>query len=95
MHVGYCEVYSYSFRSFFDDWSQSSWNIRYEGKKVPQEEQFQGTKFLRRSLRKFLQRSFQRNERRGTKVPQERKFNGLFAVGNESAKERKVRHSIG
>jgi len=74
-------VYSYSFRSFFDDWSQSSWNIRSEGVKVPQEEQSQEMKVLETFApeerkfhrsecyreRKFLERSFARNE--GSKEP--------------------------
>jgi len=53
MHVGYCEVYSYSFRLFFcDDWSRSSW-------KVPQEGKFQGMKVLKTFA----------PEERGAKVP--------------------------
>jgi len=90
MHVGYCEVYSYSFRLFFcDDWSRSSW-------KVPQEGKFQGMKVLKTFA----------PEERGAKVPRsecstERKFHrskisicGLSAPGSESAEERKVRHSL-
>jgi len=37
MHVGYCEVYSYSFRLFFDAWSESSWNVHSRWTKVPQQ----------------------------------------------------------
>jgi len=40
MHVGYCEVYSNSFRSFFDEWCERSWNIPSQGMKVPQERKF-------------------------------------------------------
>ena len=72
MHVGYCEVYSYSFRSFFDDWSQSSWNIRYEGKKVPQEEQFHaGNEVLATFVAKVL----------ATFVPEERKERNESSTG--------------
>jgi len=61
VHVGYCEEYSYSFRLFFDAWSESSWNslfvlkeqkfqsesswnIRSQGTKVPLHESSTGTK---------------------------------------------------
>ena len=36
----------HSFRSFFDDWSESSWNIPSRGTKVPQKRKFLGAKFL-------------------------------------------------
>jgi len=92
MHVGYCEVYSYSFRLFFDTWSESTWNSLF----IPQERKFQGMKVLgtfapvERKFhgsecsrkRKFLERLLPRNEiSTGTKVPRsecstERKFHG-------------------
>jgi len=46
MLLGYCEVYSHSFGCFFDDWSESSCNIRSEETKVPPERKFQGAKLL-------------------------------------------------
>jgi len=61
MHIGYCDVYSYSFRLFFDAWSKNYWNSLFvlkERKFHSPERKFQGTKVL------------------GTFAPEEQKFHG-------------------
>jgi len=95
MHAGWGEVYSYSFRLFFDAWSksswdslfvlkvpgnESSWNIRSWGAKVPRERMFQGV------LGTFLERSFPMNESStAANVPRnESSICGLLAPGNEN-----------
>jgi len=51
MHVSYCEVYSYSFRLFFDAWSKNSWNSLFvlKERKFHKNESSRKQKFLEHS----------------------------------------------
>jgi len=83
------EVYSYSFRLFFDAWSESSWNSLF----VLKEGKFHRNESSRE--RKFLERSLPRNESStGAKVPRsecstERKFH----LWTFRSRERKCRET--
>jgi len=97
MHVGYCDVYSYSFRLFFDAWSKNSWNSLFvlkERKFHSPERKFQGTKVL--GIFASEERKFHGSERSREQIYKgnESFICVLFAPGNESAEERKVRKPI-
>jgi len=83
VHVGYCEEYSYSFRLFFDAWSESSWNSLF----VLKEQKFQSESSWNvrpQGTKVPLQRKFHGNKS---------SICELFAPGNESAEEWNVWHS--
>ena len=103
-HRRYCEVYSYSFRLFFDAWSESSRNSltysfwkeqKFHRNESSRERKFGiGTFVLKQ--RKFHGSKCSREQSswnvrsRKTKVPQERKFQGANVPRNESSTGTKV-----